>query len=109
MAVTRYSTNVTLCEDTSQNFELYDLLRQADPNYAATDPSKLSLYVFDGTKYVETTTGYFTAVDKDTFTVDMAQMPNFNGVLNALLPQRIADKGLVGDLHHVAQHLQVAD
>ncbi|MBL8429172.1 MAG: carboxypeptidase regulatory-like domain-containing protein [Dechloromonas sp.] len=81
MAVTRYSTNVTLCEDTSQNFELYDLLRQADPNYAATDPARVSLYVFDGTKYVETTTGYFTAVDKDTFTVDVTQLPNFNGVL----------------------------
>ena len=81
MAVSNYSTSVTLCEDTSKNFELLDLLRQADPSYAATDPSSRRVYVYDGTKYVETTTGFFTALDKDTFTVDMSQLPNFNGLL----------------------------
>lgn len=81
MAVSNYSTSVTLCEDTSTNFELLDLLRQADPSYAATDPSSRRVYVYDGTKYVETTTGFFTALDKDTFTVDMSQLPNFNGLL----------------------------
>jgi hypothetical protein len=68
-----------LCEDTSKNFELFDLLKQADPNYSAVDPARIKLYVYDGTKYVEATTGYFTAVDKDTFTVDATQLPNFNG------------------------------
>ena len=29
MATTRYSTSVTLCEDTSVNYELSDLLKQA--------------------------------------------------------------------------------
>ncbi|WP_347250248.1 SdrD B-like domain-containing protein, partial [Zoogloea sp.] len=81
MATSRYSTSVSLCEDTSKNFELFDLLKQADPNYSATDPARIKLYVYDGTKYVETTSGYFTAVDKDTFTVDATQLPNFNGEL----------------------------
>jgi hypothetical protein len=81
MATTRYSTSVTLCEDTSVNYELSDLLKQADPNYSAIDPARIKLYVLDSTtnKYVEVTTGFFSAVDKDTFTVDMAQLPNFNG------------------------------
>jgi hypothetical protein len=81
MATTRYSTSVSLCEDTSKNFELFDLLKQADPNYSAVDPARIKLYVYDGTKYVEATSGYFTAVDKDTFTVDATQLPNFNGEL----------------------------
>ena len=82
MATTRYSTSVTLCEDTSVNYELSDLLKQADPNYSAIDPARIKLYVLDSTtnKYVEVTTGFFSAVDKDTFTVDMAQLPNFNGI-----------------------------
>ncbi len=73
MATTRYSTSVTLCEDTSVNYELSDLLKQADPNYSAIDPARIKLYVLDSTtnKYVEVTTGFFSAVDKDTFTVDM--------------------------------------
>lgn len=50
MATSRYSTSVSLCEDTSKNFELFDLLKQADPNYTATDPARIKLYVFDGTK-----------------------------------------------------------
>jgi hypothetical protein len=58
MATTRYSTSVTLCEDTSKNFELFDLLKQADPNYSAVDPARIKLYVYDGTKYVEATSGY---------------------------------------------------
>ncbi|MCK6394374.1 SdrD B-like domain-containing protein [Zoogloea sp.] len=81
MATSRYSTSVSLCEDTSKNFELFDLLKQADPNYSAVDPARIKLYVYDGTKYVETTSGYFTAVDKDTFTVDASLLPNFNGEL----------------------------
>jgi len=79
MATSRYSTSVSLCEDTSKNFELFDLLKQADPNYAATEPARIKLYVFDGSKYVETTSGYFTAVDKDTLTLDASAIPNFNG------------------------------
>jgi uncharacterized surface anchored protein len=81
MATTRYSTSVSLCEDTSKNFELFDLLKQADPTYSAVDPARIKLYVYDGTKYVEATSGYFTAVDKDTFTVDASLLPNFNGEL----------------------------
>ncbi|MBL0284030.1 MAG: carboxypeptidase regulatory-like domain-containing protein [Zoogloea sp.] len=81
MAITRYGTSVTLCEDTSQTFELYDLLKQADPNYSAVEPARITLYVFDGSKWVTVTApGFFSAVDKDTFVVDMSYLPNFNGI-----------------------------
>jgi len=81
MATIRYSTSVSICEDTSKTFELYDLLKQADPNYTATSPIQIQLYVFDGTKYVQVTSGYFTAVDLDTLLLDMASKPDFNGNL----------------------------
>ena len=82
MATTRYSTSVTLCEDTSSNYELYDLLRQADPNYVETAPARIKLYVLDPAtnKYVEVTSGFFSSVDLDTLAVDMSLLPNFNGI-----------------------------
>ncbi|WP_374246160.1 SdrD B-like domain-containing protein, partial [Zoogloea sp.] len=79
MSNTSYVTSVTVCEDTTQNFELFDLLKQADPAYAATDPAKIKLYVYDGAKWVLSTAGFFTAVDLDTLTLNAAAIPNFNG------------------------------
>ncbi|HOB47465.1 MAG TPA: SdrD B-like domain-containing protein, partial [Zoogloea sp.] len=81
MSTLRYQTSITLCEDTSQNYELYDLLRQADPNYSETAPSRITLYVLQGSTWTPVSgPGMFTAVDMDTFTVDMSYLPNFNGV-----------------------------
>jgi serine-aspartate repeat-containing protein C/D/E len=81
MAITRYGTSVTLCEDTRQTFELYDLLKQADPNYSAVEPARITLYVFNGSTWVTVSApGFFSAVDKDTFVVDMSYLPNFNGI-----------------------------
>ena len=81
MAITRYGTSVTLCEDTRQTFELFDLLKQADPNYSAVEPTRITLYVFDGATWVTVSApGFFSAVDKDTFAVDMSYLPNFNGI-----------------------------
>ena len=79
MSNTSYVTSVSVCEDTSQNFELFDLLKQADPGYSAVDPAKIKLYVYDGAKWVLFTAGFFTAVDKDTLTLDASAIPNFNG------------------------------
>ena len=76
-----YSTTIDVCEDTSKNVELFDLLKQADPTYAATDPARIKLYVYDGAKWTLVSgPGFFTAVDKDTFTLDAGYLPNFNGI-----------------------------
>ena len=79
MSVTRYSTSVTVCEDTTTSLEIYDLLRQADPGYASNNPFEIKLYIHNGSEYVEAGSGFFTAQDSDTLRVDLTQLPNFNG------------------------------
>lgn len=99
MALPRYATSISLCEDTSKTFELFDLLAQADPTYSALNPEKIRLYVKVNGVYQEVTAGYFTAVDKDTLRLDMSSLPNFNGQLEvSVLGTDSTGNGFILDL-----------
>lgn len=99
MALPRYATSISLCEDTSKTFELFDLLMQADSNYSAINPEKIRLYVKVNGVYQEVTAGYFTAVDKDTLSLDMSSLPNFNGQLEvSVLGTDSTGNGFILDL-----------
>ena len=81
MANIALSTSVSLCEDTTRSFELYNLLQQA--GYTPTNPLTIQLYVQDASgNYVPAPVGsYLVKVDADTIEIDLSGMPNFNGDL----------------------------
>ena len=79
-----YSTNVSVCEGLSTNFDLLDLLLSADPDYAGAGEQVLLLYVEDANgNYVEAPPDSFIkSVDGDTVAVDLTAMPDFVGTLS---------------------------
>ncbi|KAB2964537.1 SdrD B-like domain-containing protein [Zoogloea sp.] len=78
---------------------MFDLLRQADTNYSAINPEKIRLYIKVDGVYQEVTSGYFTAVDKDTLSLDMSSLPNFNGQLEvSVLGTDSTGNGFILDL-----------
>ena len=104
MANITLSTSVSVCEDTSESFDLKDLIQQAGGT-AGGSPLILQIYVQDGSgNYIPAPAGSFLVkTDSDTITVDLAGLPNFNGDL----PIRILGTDGAGNLVTLSVAVQV--
>lgn len=85
MAVSQINSVVHLCEDTSKQFDLIDLLVAA--GYTATLPISITqMYVLNAAGLPDTSApaGLFTQVDADTVKVDATVYPDRNFTFNTL-------------------------